>query len=1102
LPSTAEVRASPDLFLSARAVRQVLRHGRDPHEVFVVQVRDTLDGPPPAAASPDAAFDERLRALGFLDPDKHPRVAALLRANQDLFPDELPTFLPPHRPDFDHRIELEPDARPQFRKSFRLSRPEYAELVRQLTHMLEKGFIRASASPWGAPVMFVRKPGAFNTDGSPRLRMCVDYRALNAVTRKDRFQIADIRDLIDDMRGATYFSVTDCRLGFNNIRLVESDEEKTTFSTPAGSYCFTVLPLGLCNAPATFGRFLTFAFRDLTGAPGGLPRTAGIRDGDGVFVYCDDLCIKSSGTAEEHLDLVEKVLRRFREHNLYISLEKTRILETSVPWLGHVLTRVGLRPCPRKTVAINEYPVPRTVSALRRFLGLSGYYRKFIQSFARVAAPLYDLTHNPVRGRTLPWGSAAQAAFDNLKLALVTSPVLAFPDWSKPFIVECDTAPVAVGVGAVLLQADDPADPASATRPIAYASHKLDPTQSRYSASDAEMLGVVLALQEWRVYLAGTGRFTVYNDHAPLQHFFTQPRLNGRQARWLDILGDYDVEIKYRPGKSMVVADAISRAGHEGDLATTLLAILRIRTALPAAHTRTVYISRARPRQPTPAPDPTTFLRDVRRAYKDDKFAAGIIADLAAAPPMPHVRRFSIVDGLLYYTAPDEPRRLYIPATKSNVLRTICLDEHHCTPAAGHGGRRRTYYKVAQRYFWRGLSQSVRSYVASCPDCQRYKHARTAPGYLHPHEPIFDRWEKVGLDFFDMPLSTRGHDAGLLLTDYATKRVHLISCTKSTTAADTAELIMHDLVRLHGMPRVLVSDRDPRFMSHVWQELWASLGTRLNIASPGHAQTDGQAENAIKDVKQQLRVQLLESGADWDRPSRLAMVEFARNDAVHAATGLTPFMLDTGRNPLLPADLLLPPEGRCPAATELRAQLRHDLIEARDAIMCANIITAAAINRRRRPQNYQPGDQVLLSTADIALEGPTKLKPLFLGPFTVSRANDSTYPSAYFLDLAETGLQTLKQPFNADRLRPFALNPREFATRGKGSKPPPLVLYDDGSSLHRVDAIVGERRRATGVEFRVRWSGYEATDDTWEPAKNLDTVPFLIKKFRSSRPRP
>ena len=463
--------------------------------------------------------------LEKVSPDVRGKLKELVDEFKDVFPDTLPKGRPPKR-DIVHEIRTEEGVKPPSRPPYRLGPAEQDEMEEQVKDLLAQGFIRPSASPYGAPILFVPKK-----DG--RWRMCIDYRALNKQTIKDQFPLPCIDSLLERLGQATVFTKLDLASGYHQIAMEETSIQKTAFRTNFGHFEFLVMPFGLCNAPGTFQRLMNKVFADQLGKF--------------IAVYLDDILIFSRNLAE-HWEHLRWALSRLREAKLYGRLHKCEFLKDQVEYLGFEVGPRGIQASPGKVRAIIEWPRPKGVHDVRSFLGLASYYRRFVRGFSEMARPLTQLTR---AGVDWEWSTAQHQAFNRLKLALTTAPVLKLPDFGKQFVVTTDASDAAVG--AILEQ-----DFGNGLQLVAFASRKLNDAEMRYSAYERELLGIVWALAQWKHYCRGPHAVIIQTDHAPLRHLPNQASVNSRVWKWISILQGYNLEIRHIPGKRNP-ADTLSR---------------------------------------------------------------------------------------------------------------------------------------------------------------------------------------------------------------------------------------------------------------------------------------------------------------------------------------------------------------------------------------------------------------------------------------------------------------------------------------------------------------------------------------------------------------
>jgi hypothetical protein len=560
------------------------------------------------------------------------------------------------------------------------------------------------------------------------------------------------------------------------------------------------------------------------------------------LVFFDDILVYSDDWAT-HLQHLEEVLKVLVKHNLVANKKKCYFGQRSVEYLGHIISAEGVAVDTNKVKSVLNWPQPKNVKGVRGFLGLTGYYRKFIRDYGRVAKPLTELT----KKEGFKWGEEAQHAFEELKRKLTTTPVLALPDFSKDFMIECDAS--GSGVGAILMQEK---------RPIAYFSKALGVRSLTKSAYEKELMAVVLAIQHWRPYLLGR-KFLVSTDQKSLKQLLQQRIVTAEQQNWTAKLLGYDFEIVYKQGKLNKGADALSRVYEAGEL--------------NALQSQIRWLQE----------------EQVRIENQNDEKLHKIITEVQQDPEK--WPGYEYKHGVLLYEG-----RLVLSA-QSLMIPTL-LEEFHSTPQGGHSGFYKTYRRLAANVYWIGMKNAVQEFVRKCDVCQRQKYMATSPGGLLQPLPIPNQvWEDVSMDFITGLPKSKGYDAVLVVVDRLSKYVHFIPLKHPYTAKSIAEIFCKEVVRLHGVPLSIVSDRDPVFISNFWQELFRLQGTKLKLSTAYHPETDGQTEVVNRCLETYLRCFITDQPKTWVLWVHWA--EFWFNTTFHSATEKTPFEIVYGRPPPL-----------------------------------------------------------------------------------------------------------------------------------------------------------------------------------------------------------
>ncbi|KAK1629624.1 hypothetical protein QYE76_003939 [Lolium multiflorum] len=682
----------------------------------------------------------------------------------------------------------------------------------------------------------------------------------------------------------------------------------------------------------------------LTNAPSTFMRLMNhvLRDfiGKFVVVYFDDILIYSRNESD-HTIHIRHVLQVLRDNQLYGNLEKCTFCKDKVIFLGYVVSKHGVEVDVSKIEAIQNWPTPMNVSQVRSFHGLAGFYRRFVPNFSTIAAPLNDLTK---KGVVFEWGAAQDHAFDELKRLLTSAPLLALPDFNKQFEIECDAS--GIGIGGVLMQEG---------RPIAYFSEKLSGAKLNYPIYDKELYALIRVLEVWQHYL-WPKEFIIHSDHEALKYLKAQSTLHKRLAKWVEFIESFPYIIKHKKGKDNIVADALSRKN---------MLLTQLDVKIPGLE----------------------ILCDL---YATDHDFAEPYRLCALGKAW---EKYHIHDGFLF-----RANKLCVPESS---VRLLLLQESHAGGLMGHFGREKTLLMLADHFYWPKMRRDVDRYVRRCITCNKSKSKLKPHGLYTPLPAPTTPWEDISMDFvLGLPRTKRGHDSIFVVVDRFSKMSHFIACHKSDDASHIANLFFREIVRLHGVPKTIVSDRDVKFMSYFWKTLWRKLGTKLLFSTTCHPQTDGQTEVVNRTLSQLLRSMIKKNLKEWEEC--LPHVEFAYNRAVHSTTELCPFEVVYGFKPITPLDLLpLPIHERVNMEASKRADYVKKIHEkTKELIEKKGKSNAARMNKKRKEMLFKPGDLVWVHFRKDRFPKlrKSKLKPRGDGPYKVlAKINDN----AYSIDLPE-----------------------------------------------------------------------------------------------------
>ena len=749
---------------------------------------------------------------------------------QDLFEDSTEKAEIRRAQGLTHRIDLVPGAVPVARAPYRGHLQHRSQMKARLNELKDKGYTRNSESNWASPALFVpKKPGQ-----PPRF--CCDYRLLNQATVPNVLPMPRVDESLWRLKNAKLFTKLDLANGFHQLALEPQSQPLTAFSTPFGLFEWTVMPFGIRNGPAAFCQKVVPAFQDFV-------------DEGVLTLFIDDFLIHTD--EDGHWVVVRRILERCRAKGLVLGRNKCEFGKKEVEFIGRIIGQGTVRPQASKVAVLKNFPLPRTGKDLQRFMGFANYLQSFIPQFVELAAPLWDLLKGKYLKRPLDWTEGTLKAFRGLRNALSGNEVLNLPDPSKPFVIHCDASKE--GVGAALLQEDN----TGRLTPISFIAKKFNRAEANYPLYEQRLLAMRRALSEWETVvkfgpvtfnneyygptydkeLAAIGeslqtwqkliqgqQVRVETDHKPLTHLHSQKRLTERQLRWMEFFGQFDLTIEHIPGVQNCLADYLSR---------TEIAAVGV--------------------------DYGSLKETIVQAARDGDQT-----------------NLTWVEGM-----PMKEDRIYIGPNRD--LKEQILEEAHASPVAGHQGARRTIARIKATFTWEGLTTDATQYCARCAICGKAKKTTSRPfGLLRPLPIAEGPWQDISLDFLTgLPQSTSEFDALLVVVDRFSKQIAIIPTVKAVTAEQTADLLFREIVRHHGTPRTITCDRDSRFACEFWTKLMKQMGTKLQMSTAAHPETDGQTERANRSLLQILRCLCGEAGKDWI--DWIVHAEIAYNTSVQAS---------------------------------------------------------------------------------------------------------------------------------------------------------------------------------------------------------------------------
>lgn len=859
------------------------------------------------------------------DPIKN-KMQTFLTEYYDLFSQDQKTFGCTSK--IQHKIELIEGTKPIRRPPYRIPHSRRAILDECIQEMKEQGILEPTESEWSFPVLVVPKPSKLLPDGTPgpdSYRVVADMRGLNNVTKTQIWTLPNINETLDALGGAKYFTTLDMMAGYHQVLIRPEDREKCAIVTGREHLQYTRMVMGMKNSASIFQKLMDSVLSGIIG----------IR----CMCYLDDIIVFSR-TIEEHIERLCEVFDRLRDANLKLQPSKCHFLRTEIDYLGFVVSENGVKPNPLKVKGIMEYPRPTNVTELKGFLGVTGYYRRHINSYATRAKPLTELTKKEIK---FEWEEAQEQAFIDLKNALCSEPVLAFPCFDKEFILSTDASNVALG--AVLSQVVEGVE-----KPIGYGSRVMQTRERNYSVTERELLGLVFGIKYFNCYLYGN-HFTVYCDHRPLVWLESLQDPTSRLARWSIMLSNYNFTVKYREGKLNTNADSLSR----------------------------VCISAV-----SPEFEPIYDRQRIRDEQRKDPALKELIAQLTKDNRSNETYALD-EDGLLYKVRTANQREDQLVVPKSMVLKI--MSTFHDTPMAGHNGVTRCTELIKTRFFWVGMHAQIRQYCQQCISCNKRKtspHLRKAPLQRFPE--VTAPMQVCSMDIVGpLPVTSQNNKYILTFVDHFSKYPESIALPNQT-AKTIATAFVTQIIARHGVPAKLITDCGANFIGQVMKEVCLLLRIKKLQTTSYHSEGNSTCERQHRTYEEFLSHYVNKDQSDWDQWLPYCMLAYRASP--HCSTNESPFFLMHGRDIELPFDSITKPtrtryDTDTNYSSEVIKRLEDAFREVRERARKSTERQHEFFNRSTKPVNFKLGDKVLLYTPRLKPGLTKKLSQLWSGPYRI-----------------------------------------------------------------------------------------------------------------------
>ena len=1018
-----------------------------------------------------------------LSDDEKAELMKLLREYRDIFAFEMSELGKTHL--VKHVIDTQ-TVQPIKQRPYRVSPAQRKAIEEEVNKMLQNDVIKHSTSPWASPVLLVPKP-----DGS--MRFCIDFRKLNSVTAKDSYPIPRIDDILDNLNGSAFFSSMDLMCGFWQVEMAEDSKEKTAFVTHDGLFECEKMPMGLTNSPSTFQRLMQEVLRTIIWK--------------GALLFFDDV-LGHSKTFSSHLIILRKIFECLRAANLKLKPSKCRFAFSKVEFLGHTVSKQGVQPNNKNTATVKNFPTPSSIKNVRTFLGMCTYYRRFIQNFSSIAAPLYKLLK---QGAKFEWTDLQEHAFQCLKQKLTEKPILRFADFNEEFILSTDASNN--GLGYTLSQKIEGKE-----HVVLYGSRQFTDTEKKYSTTEKEALAIVVAVKKCHPYLFGQ-KFTIVTDHQPLKWLINAKEPTGRLARWAMTLSTYDFSIIYRPGSKNGVADALSR------IPDANRNIVEKKIAVTKVDHSSINMNELKKQQRAEEPLRKIILQleDLNSQTKESK---------------DELDDFKLVDGILYHLPKKatnrDPQQLQLVLPKS--YHNDILFWAHDHPIGGHFGLEKTLDKIKKRYYWPHQYTDVSNWIKNCVDCAQKKgNVSRNRAALHPI-PAESPWSQVCCDVVGpFPATTAGNKYIIVFQDRFTAWPEAFA-TASTEAPIVANILLEQIIFRYGSPKTFLTDRGTNFLSSLITELCRVINIKKVNTTAYHPQCNGMTERFNGTLVRSLSMFVSSHQKDWDKYLNSAL--FAYRTSINSSRGDSPYFLLFGREPTLPPDTCFNVPKELPPSVEaykenLVKQLKIAHEEAKRHLQKAQLQNELHYDKKAKNREFKVGDLVWVHNKQRKKGLSPKLQCQWHGPYEVI---SQTSPVNFLVKLTQSNSKP--KVIHVNRIK--KCHQQSTAQNGEkenNDKPPdereennteedpiPQQSIPDVEVRSASNKNVPTRNKEDQLEekevtqspdvfyveeikamkykkkkrfFLVKWQNFDDEDNTWEPEENLH--PTLVKDYLEKR---